>query len=116
MLTADQRQTIAAALAEQQQRTQDRLVGLDRDFAVIVEAVDLSPPDDEHDPEGATVGFERAQLSALREHAREQLLQIEAAQQRLLDGSYGACAVCGRAIAFERLLARPTAAACVACS
>ena len=116
MLTPSEREQIAAAIAEQRQRTQERIEGLDRDFAIIVEAVDLSPPDDEHDPEGATVGFERAQLAALRDSARAQLRQLDAGAERLADGSYGRCESCASPIAVERLLARPTATTCVACA
>lgn len=40
---------------------------------------------------------------------------IEAAQQRLLNGSYGTCADCGVEIGIERLRRQPTAARCVSC-
>lgn len=110
------RDLLSAAIEDQRERTRDRITGLERDFAVIVEAVDLSPPDDEHDPEGATVGFERAQISALLTSARAQLAALDDAQARLEAGTYGMCARCGSAIAVDRLLARPTATTCVACS
>jgi DnaK suppressor protein len=41
--------------------------------------------------------------------------EIDAALDRIADGSYGACVHCGRAIPDERLELRPFAAACVAC-
>ena len=107
---------LAAAIDDQRRRTRERIAGLERDFAVIVEAVDLSPPDDEHDPEGATVGFERAQISALLTSARAQLAALDDAQARLEAGTYGICERCGADIAVDRLLARPTATTCVACS
>ena len=107
---------LAAAIDDQRRRTRDRIAGLERDFAVIVEAADLSPPDDEHDPEGATVGFERAQISALLTSARAQLAALDAAQERLAAGTYGRCERCAEQIAVDRLLARPTATTCVACS
>lgn len=114
--SASQREAFAAAIAAERRRTTERIAGLTHDFAVIVEAVDLSPPDDEHDPEGATVGFERAQLGALLTSSRSHLVQLDAAQQRLDDGAYGTCVTCEKPIAVERLLTRPTATTCVACA
>jgi DnaK suppressor protein len=81
-----------------------------------VEASRDSNADDEHDPEGATIAFERSQLSALLRQAREHLDEVEAAQRRLRDGSYGRCEVCGAAIAAARLAARPVASTCVGCA
>jgi RNA polymerase-binding transcription factor DksA len=69
--------------------------------------------DDEHDPEGATIGFERAQADALRDALRHRLPEIDAALARLADGTYGFCAVCGDAIAPARLEARPTTDRCI---
>lgn len=40
---------------------------------------------------------------------------ILAARKRLAAGTYGICVDCGAAIAFERLLAYPTAKRCIAC-
>lgn len=42
----------------------------------------------------------------------EELRQVEAAQQRLRDGSYGICIDCGRAIPRERLEVQPMAIRC----
>jgi RNA polymerase-binding transcription factor DksA len=70
--------------------------------------------DDEHDPEGATIAFERSQADALRVAARARLAAIDAALARVDAGSYGRCIVCGAAIADGRLLARPFAATCLA--
>jgi DnaK suppressor protein len=39
----------------------------------------------------------------------------DVALQRIADGSYGVCQDCGRAIAWARLLALPTALRCAAC-
>ena len=40
---------------------------------------------------------------------------IDAALERLRDGSYGTCAGCGEAIGAQRLLAQPTALRCADC-
>ena len=89
---------------------------LRREFDQVVEASASSNADDEHDPEGATIAFERAQVDALARHALAHLEEVAAALGRVEDGSYGTCTVCGRAIPRERLEARPTATTHVACA
>ncbi|MGN6743156.1 MAG: TraR/DksA family transcriptional regulator [Amnibacterium sp.] len=69
--------------------------------------------DDEHDPEGATIAFERSQADALRAAARARLTQIDAALTRVEAGTYGRCVVCGTPIPDARLAARPFAATCL---
>jgi DnaK suppressor protein len=69
--------------------------------------------DDEHDPEGATIGFERSQEDAIRASLRRRLAEVDAARDRLADGRYGLCAVCGAPIAPARLEARPTTDRCI---
>ncbi|MET0931519.1 MAG: TraR/DksA C4-type zinc finger protein [Aeromicrobium sp.] len=92
------------------------LASLTRDFTGIVEASADSNADDEHDPEGSTIAFERSQVSTLIEQARDRLDQIEAALVRLDDGTYGTCEVCGDPIPAGRLEARPVARTCMACA
>lgn len=86
------------------------------DLAALFAASEGSNGDDEHDPEGATIGFERAQLTALLQAARRRMAEVDDALGRLDDGSYGVCEQCGAAIAAERLAARPFARRCVACA
>jgi DnaK suppressor protein len=105
-----------AALAELHRRTTERLAALTGDYAGMVEASKDSNADDEHDPEGSTIAFERSQVGTLVADARQQLAEVEAALGRLDDGSYGTCEVCGEAIVPDRLEARPTARTCVACA
>ena len=75
-----------------------------------------SNADDEHDPEGATIGFERAQLTALLAAARERVAEVDAALRRVDAGTYGVCERCGQPIAAARLDARPFARYCMACA
>jgi RNA polymerase-binding transcription factor DksA len=102
-------------LAGMRARTRQRLAALERELAGIIES---SGPgtDDEHDPEGATIAFERQHVAALAGQAREQLAQLEAAMRRLADGSYGRCQHCGQPIGAARLAARPAAASCISCA
>lgn len=92
------------------------LQAVTRDVDRIVEASQLTSSDDEHDPEGATIAFERAQTLAVADQLRGQLVDLDAAQVRIEDGTYGICEVCGRPIAPGRLEARPTAIRCVSCT
>ena len=104
------------ALLENERRvTLDRLGRLRGDFQGIVAASQDSNADDEHDPEGATIAFERSQVDALVRQAEARLVEIEKALDRLAAGSYGLCERCGRRIPEERLQARPTARTCVTC-
>ncbi|WP_237770181.1 TraR/DksA family transcriptional regulator [Ornithinimicrobium sp. CNJ-824] len=92
---------------------QARLAQLDGDMTALFDASRDSNADDEHDPEGQTIAFERAQLAAVTDQAREHLAEVEAALGRLADGTYGTCPVCGGPIDPARLEARPTARTCV---
>ncbi|MGY4643787.1 TraR/DksA family transcriptional regulator [Cellulomonas sp. URHB0016] len=96
--------------------TLERLAALRREHAAVVDASRDSNADDEHDPEGATIAFERAQVDALARDAGRRLAEVDAALERLEAGTYGTCARCGGRIPPARLEARPTATRCVACA
>jgi DnaK suppressor protein len=103
-------------LETERQATLDRLAALERDHAGIVAAADYANADDEHDPEGATIAFEREHVAALLDQTRQQLSDVDAALRRLEDGGYGQCERCGQPIAPARLAARPTATMCITCA
>jgi DnaK suppressor protein len=104
------------ALERDRARTRQRLAALTGDYADIVAASLDSNADDEHDPEGATIAFERSQVGALAEQARVHLVEVDAALGRLEAGTYGTCERCNGAIAAGRLEARPTARTCITCA
>ena len=93
-----------------------QIEALTREFDEVVAASKASNADDEHDPEGATIAFERQQVVALLDQARRRLADVEAALARRDAGGYGTCESCGRPIAAERLAARPAARTCIACA
>lgn len=103
-------------LAADEQETLRRLAGLSHDYESVVAASLDTNADDEHDPEGATIAFERSQVGALVQQAKEHLAEIEAARKRLDDGNYGTCESCGNPIAEGRLEARPVARTCIDCA
>ena len=98
----------AAALAQ--------IEALTREFDEVVAASRASNADDEHDPEGATIAFERQQVVAPLGRACRRLADVEAAVRAVEAGTYGICETCGRPIAPERLAARPSARTCVTCA
>lgn len=106
----------AARLAAERERVAQRLARLRGDFSGIVDASRDSNLDDEHDPEGATIAFERSQVDALVRQATAHLAEIDAALGRLAEGRYGVCVGCGRPIPAARLEARPSADRCVECA
>ena len=103
-------------LLAERARALRQVAALEREFAGLAEAASAGGTDDEHDPEGATLAFERQHAAALLERAREQLAAIEAALGRLAAGRYGICERCGQPIGADRLAARPAALTCIRCA
>ncbi|HSO63574.1 MAG TPA: TraR/DksA C4-type zinc finger protein [Ornithinibacter sp.] len=103
----------AARLAEERALLLARITQMDGDMESLVAASRDSNADDEHDPEGQTIAYERSQLGALTDRVRDHLAELQAATDRLAAGTYGVCEVCGGSIDPARLEARPTAATCV---
>jgi DnaK suppressor protein len=95
-----------------------RIAELEREFgAIVASASDGSAGgDDEHDPEGATVAFERQHVAALIGQARARLAEIDAALRKVAAGTYEICDICGDSIGVERLAARPASLTCVRCA
>ena len=93
-----------------------QLAALQRDHDAIVAASESSNADDEHDPEGATIGFERAQLAATIDMTRARIADLEHALALVVTGGYGRCETCSGDIGAERLTARPSARTCISCA
>ncbi|GLY05437.1 hypothetical protein Acsp01_58160 [Actinoplanes sp. NBRC 101535] len=89
---------------------------LRRDLEGLFAASRDSNADDEHDPEGATIGFERAQLTALLHAARERIGEVGEALLRVDAGTYGICERCAQPVGAERLAIRPFARHCMSCA
>jgi DnaK suppressor protein len=110
-VTLGGRDGLARARAEAGRVVED----LRSELAAIAESTEAGP-DDEHDAEGSTVGFERARVTALLRAAEASLARLDGALERRRLGRYGRCERCGEAIAPERLLAVPGTACCGACA
>jgi DnaK suppressor protein len=103
-------------LENERERTLAQVADLTAELEAIVALSMSEALDDEHDSEGSTIGFERARVAALLEHAQRRLADLDTAVQRLQTGSYGSCVRCGLPIGSERLEALPTATMCVGCA
>jgi DnaK suppressor protein len=97
-------------------RADAEVQSLDRDLRSLFEASRSSNADDEHDPEGSTIAYERAQLTSVLDATRRRLADLDDAIARLDAGTYGVCERCGHSIPADRLTARPFARTCVACA
>jgi DnaK suppressor protein len=82
---------------------------------IVADSLD-SNADDEHDPEGSTIAYERAQVAALIAAARSKLDDLDHAMARLSAGRYAVCEGCGGPIALERLMALPAGRTCFECA
>ena len=82
----------------------------------IVAASRDSNADDEHDPEGATIAFEREQVTALVEQLQRSRGDLERAIALHDRGGYGRCESCDGDIGAARLEARLTARTCIGCA
>ena len=86
------------------------------DLEAIVGASADANADDEHDPEGSTIAYERAQVDALLARARSHLVDVDRALARLSAGDYSTCERCHCQISTERLAALPAARTCIDCA
>jgi DnaK suppressor protein len=68
---------------------------------------------DQHPADEGTELFERERDLGLEQDVGHQLVELDAAEQRLEEGRYGICEVCAKPIPDERLAAAPAARHCV---
>jgi RNA polymerase-binding transcription factor DksA len=115
-LTLCNRRALRAAVLEEIDRSDHQIESLSRSFQDIVEAAMLVSTDDEHDPEGTTIAFERAQVSALLQQATADRAALRVTLDRIEDPGYGVCDVCKEFIGVERLLALPATNLCIRCA
>jgi DnaK suppressor protein len=115
-ITSRQRTSLRNHLAGDREQTRLLVERLAEEMGAFLTARRDSPTDDEHDPEGPTLAFERSQSQALLAQSRQHLAEIDAALARIATGTYGQCVGCGGAIALGRLQARPHAGLCISCA
>jgi len=103
-------------LALERRQALEREASLIADHASVVAASLDTNADDEHDPEGHTIAFERSQIGALLAQVRRHVAEVDAALARVDSGSYGGCEGCGAEIGAARLEALPAARVCIRCA
>ena len=107
---------LARLLAAEKAAAAERIASLTDDPDRPIQSTLGANADDEHDPEGATIAFERAQLAALLASSRRRLADLDQATDRLAAGAYGRYESCREPISADRLTARPTTTTCVRCA
>ena len=115
-LTSSDRCAVRAAALDALIRVDEQIASLTRIFDDIVEAALLVSTDDEHDPEGSTIAFERSQVSSLLREARADKKALQQTFDRVEDTTFGICERCHGFIGVERLLALPVTTRCVECA
>ena len=105
-----------ARLTAEHVATARRLASMTAELGAVSAAAVGSNLDDEHDPEGSTIAFEREQLVALRAHAQMHLIEVDDALARLHDNRYGQCERCGNRIESARLAVLPATRTCITCA
>jgi RNA polymerase-binding transcription factor DksA len=99
-------------LDEERARLEGVRDGLLREEADTEASAELSNVD-QHLGDLGSDTFEHEKNQSLLEQVSDELLQIDAAVQRLERGTYGTCQACGRPIGAERLDAQPATRFCV---
>jgi len=115
MTTIDTSRFRDALLAERE-RVQRALENIRDENPGSVEDETGDETSDQHLGDAATALHDREMDYTLEDNEQQVLAAINAALARIDDGSYGTCTNCGRAIAPERLEARPWADRCIDCA
>ena len=63
--------------------------------------------------DGTSMAVDRLAAVSAQEHLLAMLAEVRRARQRVAEGSYGLCEVCGEPLPAERLEVRPWAVRCV---
>jgi DnaK suppressor protein len=104
---------IRAELELERDRMHGAMKAVNHDASLEEETGDLSIGTDDHIADSATETFMRELDEGLEENAERLLEEIERALDRIDEGTYGTCGVCGLPIPEERLAAVPWATLCI---
>lgn len=111
--TTEEIQEVIAELEADRQRLQDEVDAAEADLAQLMRESGEGSGDDQADAGAAT--WEREHELSLANNAKELLEQIERAQERIREGTYGLCESCGEPVGKMRLQAFPRATLCLSC-
>ena len=105
------------ALLDERQRVEHALATLRDEHAGSLddEVEEVAPTADNHLGETASATLGREIDYTLGDNAEQVISEIDAALERIEDGSYGTCSNCGGEIPQARLEANPWASLCIDC-
>ena len=102
-------------LLDDRARAQGALDYLHEDNPGSMEDETQEIPSDNHPGDVATITFDREIDYTLEENEERLLAEIDAALQRIDQGTFGICRTCGKQIGAERLEAVPYTTQCIEC-
>jgi RNA polymerase-binding protein DksA len=102
-------------LLAERRRVLDAIEYLHKENPGSIEDETEEMPIDNHLAETATATLDREIDYTLEENSEHVLAAIDAALERIEDGTFGKCVTCGREIAEDRLAAIPWATQCIDC-
>ena len=103
------------ALLEERRRVVEAIDYLHKENPGTIEEETEDETLDNHLAETATATLDREIDYTLEENSEHVLTAINEALERIEDGTYGICAICGKPIGEERLAAIPWATHCIDC-
>lgn len=102
-----------SALEDERTRLVGAKAAVNHAGSLADETGDIAGGPGDHLADNATETFMRELDEGLEENVEHLLAEIDAALERIDDGTYGTCVVCGRPIDAERLQAVPYATLCI---
>jgi len=104
-------------------RLKRALVGRRRELLALLDGAHNSfdslhanaPESSAHRDEASSNTAYNAVRATLAQHESQELQEIDQAFVRILQNTYGKCMACGAPIGYDRLMAEPYAARCIAC-
>ena len=108
--------TAREALEAERVSASGRVMELRTEFDWLAGDSEDANGDDEHDPEGSTLAFERARVAALLADAESTLEDLDRALAKLTAGTFARCEVCGGEIPQSRIEALPATRTCIGCA
>jgi RNA polymerase-binding protein DksA len=102
-------------LLEERERVQEAIDYLHEENSGSLEDETQEIQSDNHPGDMATATLDREIDYTLEENSERLLNAIDAALQRIEDGTYGTCQTCGQPIGAERLDALPYTTQCIDC-
>jgi RNA polymerase-binding protein DksA len=104
---------VREGLEAERERLTAAIQAVNHTASLADETGDLSIGKDDHIADTASETFMRELDGGLEENAEHLLAKIESALERIENGTYGICVLCGRPIDDERLQAVPYAKLCI---